>query len=136
MASRREARSNHFAAALLLSASYAAALDFEYCNKGCHYPVKVSGVEISPDPVVRGKPTTFKISASTVSDKNEETSTQSEVRREKITLKMTMFQDLVPGCNKVIGKALEKPRERLSVPQMEQDILKFLRDPRQTQFEF
>ncbi|KAI4971889.1 hypothetical protein ZWY2020_002803 [Hordeum vulgare] len=87
MASRREARSNHFAAALLLSASYAATVDFEYCNKGRHYPVKVSGVEISPNPVVRGKPTTFKISASTVL-------------------------------------------------RMEQDILKFLCDPRQTQFEF
>ncbi|KAE8786354.1 Splicing factor 3B subunit 4 [Hordeum vulgare] len=34
-------------------------------DKGRHYPVKVSGVEISPDPVVRGKPATFKISAST-----------------------------------------------------------------------
>ncbi|KAE8768303.1 60S ribosomal protein L10a-2 [Hordeum vulgare] len=58
------------------------------------------------------------------------------VRREKITLKMKMLQDLVPGCNKVIGKALEKPRERLSVLRMEQDILKFLREPGQTQFEF
>ncbi|CAM0952154.1 unnamed protein product [Alopecurus aequalis] len=28
------------------------------------------------------------------------------VRREKITLKMKFLQDLVPGCNKVIGKAL------------------------------
>ncbi|KAM3278672.1 hypothetical protein ACQJBY_046132 [Aegilops geniculata] len=53
------------AAALLLSASCAAAADFEYCNKGRHYPVKVSGVEIVPDPVVRGEPATFKISAST-----------------------------------------------------------------------
>ncbi|XP_044958042.1 R3H domain-containing protein 2-like [Hordeum vulgare subsp. vulgare] len=127
MASRREARSNHFAAALLLSASYAAAVDFEYCNKGRHYLVKVSSVEMSPDPVVRGKPATFKISAST---------DRWLVRREKITLKMKMLQDLVPGCNKVIGKALEKPRERLSLLRMEQDILKFLRDPRQTQFEF
>ncbi|KAI4973037.1 hypothetical protein ZWY2020_010468 [Hordeum vulgare] len=58
------------------------------------------------------------------------------VRREKITLKMKMLQDLVPGCNKVIGKALEKPRERLSVLRMEQDILKFLRESGQTQFEF
>ncbi|CAM0876697.1 unnamed protein product [Alopecurus aequalis] len=53
------------AAALLLSASSAAAAEFEYCNKGRHYPVKVSGVEIVPDPVVRGEPATFKISAST-----------------------------------------------------------------------
>ncbi|KAM0826876.1 hypothetical protein ACQ4PT_068571 [Festuca glaucescens] len=28
------------------------------------------------------------------------------VRREKITIKMKFLQDLVPGCNKVIGKAL------------------------------
>ncbi|KAE8801407.1 60S ribosomal protein L10a-2 [Hordeum vulgare] len=73
--------------ALLLSASRDAAVDFEYCNKGRHYPVKVSGMQISPDPVVRGKPATFKISASTVL-------------------------------------------------RMEQDILKFLRDPGQTQFKF
>ncbi|VAI37696.1 unnamed protein product [Triticum turgidum subsp. durum] len=53
------------AAALLLSASCAAAADFEYCKKGRHYPVKVRGVEIVPDPVVRGEPATFKISAST-----------------------------------------------------------------------
>ncbi|XP_044955018.1 R3H domain-containing protein 2-like [Hordeum vulgare subsp. vulgare] len=127
---------------LLLSASYAVAADFDYCSERSElsfrrqtipvltfeipriYPVKVSGMEISPDPVVRGKPATFKISAS------------MEVRREKITLKMKMLQGLVPGCNKVIGKALEKPRERLSVLRMEQDILKFLRDPGQTQFEF
>lgn len=30
-----------------------------------NYAVKVSGVEMSPDPVVRGKPATFSISAST-----------------------------------------------------------------------
>jgi hypothetical protein len=34
-------------------------------DKGRHYPVKVSSVEIIPDPVVRGQPATFKISAST-----------------------------------------------------------------------
>ncbi|KAE8770179.1 60S ribosomal protein L10a-2 [Hordeum vulgare] len=109
--------------ALLLSAFYAAAVDFEYCNKGRHYPVKVSGMEISPDPVVAASPPPSR-------------SPPPRVRREKITLKMKMLQDLVPGCNKVIGKALEKPRERLSVLRMEQDILKFLRDPGQTQFEF
>lgn len=55
------------AAALVLSASAStsSAADFEYCNKGRRYPVKVSGVEIVPDPVVRGQPATFKISAST-----------------------------------------------------------------------
>ncbi|XBH82270.1 hypothetical protein VPH35_070959 [Triticum aestivum] len=35
-----------------------------------------------------------------------------------------------------LREALEKPRERLQVLRMEQDILKFLRDPGQTQFEF
>lgn len=34
-------------------------------DKGKKYPVKVSGVEIVPDPVARGEPATFKISAST-----------------------------------------------------------------------
>ncbi|KAK1643588.1 hypothetical protein QYE76_061393 [Lolium multiflorum] len=53
------------AAALLLSASTSSAADFQYCNKGRRYPVKVSGVEIVPDPVVRGQPASFKISAST-----------------------------------------------------------------------
>ncbi|KAL6880576.1 hypothetical protein ACP4OV_012141 [Aristida adscensionis] len=51
------------AACLLLPP--ASATDFEYCNKGKKYPVKVSGVEIVPDPIARGKPAQFKISAST-----------------------------------------------------------------------
>ncbi|KAJ1293290.1 hypothetical protein BS78_01G056300 [Paspalum vaginatum] len=42
-----------------------AATTFEYCNKRRGYPVKVSGVEVAPDPVVRGQPATFKISAYT-----------------------------------------------------------------------
>ncbi|ONM10055.1 hypothetical protein ZEAMMB73_Zm00001d034370 [Zea mays] len=58
---------NLFAAALLLlllpSGSSATAV--EYCKKGWDYPVKVSSVEVVPDPVVRGQPATFKISAST-----------------------------------------------------------------------
>uniref|UniRef100_M8CA68 MD-2-related lipid-recognition domain-containing protein n=1 Tax=Aegilops tauschii TaxID=37682 RepID=M8CA68_AEGTA len=49
---------------LLLPAAYAFT-DVEYCNKGKNYPVKVSGVEIVPDPVERGVPATFKISATT-----------------------------------------------------------------------
>ncbi|KQK12840.1 putative phosphatidylglycerol/phosphatidylinositol transfer protein DDB_G0282179 [Brachypodium distachyon] len=53
------------AAALLLSASSATAADFGYCKKGRHYPVQVSSVEIVPEPIVRGEPATFKISAST-----------------------------------------------------------------------
>ncbi|TVU44698.1 hypothetical protein EJB05_04148 [Eragrostis curvula] len=55
------------AAALLLlllpSASVATAVD--YCKKGRDYLVKVTGVEVVPDPVVRGEPATFRIYAST-----------------------------------------------------------------------
>ncbi|XP_015690250.1 MD-2-related lipid-recognition protein ROSY1-like [Oryza brachyantha] len=55
------------AAALLvvLLPAPAAATDVEYCKQGRDYPVKVSGVEIVPDPVISGQPATFKISAST-----------------------------------------------------------------------
>ncbi|XP_062190096.1 phosphatidylglycerol/phosphatidylinositol transfer protein-like [Phragmites australis] len=42
-----------------------AATSVEYCNKGKNYPVKVSGVEIVPDPVVPGQLATFNISAFT-----------------------------------------------------------------------
>lgn len=34
-----------------------------FVDKKADYAVKVSGVEISPDPVESGKPATFKISA-------------------------------------------------------------------------
>lgn len=44
--------------------------------------------------------------------------------------------DLVAQVDQFLREALEKPRERLSVLRMEQDILKFIHDPRQTQFEF
>ncbi|KAL6656509.1 hypothetical protein ACP70R_007335 [Stipagrostis hirtigluma subsp. patula] len=44
--------------------------------------------------------------------------------------------DPVAQVDQFLREALEKPRERLSVLRMEQDILKFIRDPRQTQFEF
>ncbi|KAK4255308.1 hypothetical protein QN277_008322 [Acacia crassicarpa] len=50
---------------LLLSSSHAQARRVKYCDKDQNYAVKVSGVDILPDPVVRGKPATFKISAST-----------------------------------------------------------------------
>ncbi|KAF5744929.1 phosphatidylglycerol/phosphatidylinositol transfer protein [Tripterygium wilfordii] len=39
-----------------------------YCDKKGNYAVKVSGVEISPDPVARGEPATFEISAKTGQD--------------------------------------------------------------------
>ncbi|KAL5206855.1 hypothetical protein ABZP36_035064 [Zizania latifolia] len=44
--------------------------------------------------------------------------------------------DSVDQLDQFLREALEKPRERLSVLRMEQDILKFIHDPRQTQFEF
>ncbi|XP_072957272.1 MD-2-related lipid-recognition protein ROSY1-like [Typha angustifolia] len=52
-------------ASSLLFLSTAIATSVEYCKKGADYPVKVSGVEISPNPVARGEPATFTISAST-----------------------------------------------------------------------
>ncbi|XWS43324.1 hypothetical protein CRYUN_Cryun16bG0093100 [Craigia yunnanensis] len=39
--------------------------DVNYCDKKAEYDVKVQGVEISPDPIARGKPATFSISATT-----------------------------------------------------------------------
>uniref|UniRef100_A0A2N9H592 MD-2-related lipid-recognition domain-containing protein n=1 Tax=Fagus sylvatica TaxID=28930 RepID=A0A2N9H592_FAGSY len=55
---------------LLFSALYLVLLptqatDVKYCDKKGNYAVKVNGVEISPNPVVSGKPATFNISAST-----------------------------------------------------------------------
>ncbi|XP_061338228.1 uncharacterized protein LOC133285083 [Gastrolobium bilobum] len=47
----------------LLFSSHAQAL--KYCDKNANYAVKVSGVQILPDPVVRGEPFTFKIAAYT-----------------------------------------------------------------------
>ncbi|KAK6942517.1 MD-2-related lipid-recognition domain [Dillenia turbinata] len=50
---------------LLLLASSTLAVNVDYCDKSASYDVKVQGVEISPNPVARGKPATFSISAST-----------------------------------------------------------------------
>ncbi|KAL6966701.1 hypothetical protein U1Q18_032491 [Sarracenia purpurea var. burkii] len=41
------------------------ARDIKYCNKKANYVVKVDDVDISPDPVVTGEPTTFTIKALT-----------------------------------------------------------------------
>uniref|UniRef100_A0A0E0KJX7 MD-2-related lipid-recognition domain-containing protein n=1 Tax=Oryza punctata TaxID=4537 RepID=A0A0E0KJX7_ORYPU len=67
MASDRRRFPFFLTAALLpfLFLASAAATDVEYCRQGRDYPVKVSEVEIVPDPVVSGQPATFKISAST-----------------------------------------------------------------------
>ncbi|GMH22982.1 hypothetical protein Nepgr_024825 [Nepenthes gracilis] len=39
--------------------------EIRYCDKTADYDVKVHEVEISPDPIARGQPATFNISAST-----------------------------------------------------------------------
>ncbi|XP_043722615.1 putative phosphatidylglycerol/phosphatidylinositol transfer protein DDB_G0282179 [Telopea speciosissima] len=51
-----------FAAFLLIPSIQAT--EVHYCDRKGHYAVAVSEVEISPDPVVRGKPATFSIMAS------------------------------------------------------------------------
>ncbi|KAJ6834820.1 phosphatidylglycerol/phosphatidylinositol transfer protein-like [Iris pallida] len=54
--------------AFLLLLSLAQATSFEYCNKRAKYPVRISGVSISPEPVQGGKPAQFNISATTGDD--------------------------------------------------------------------
>ncbi|KAL9247053.1 hypothetical protein vseg_020524 [Gypsophila vaccaria] len=41
------------------------ATDVRYCDKYADYDVKVRAVEITPNPIVRGQPATFTLSAST-----------------------------------------------------------------------
>ncbi|PKI42960.1 putative phosphatidylglycerol/phosphatidylinositol transfer protein DDB_G0282179 [Punica granatum] len=56
---------NRVLLALCLIVPLARATTVSYCDKKTEYDVKVSGVEISPYPVARGKAATFSISAST-----------------------------------------------------------------------
>ncbi|KAK9068536.1 hypothetical protein SSX86_012651 [Deinandra increscens subsp. villosa] len=61
-------RSNLFIALLYflsVTAPSIHATDFKYCNKKKDYAVTISGVEISPDPITKGKETSFIISAFT-----------------------------------------------------------------------
>ncbi|XP_019413099.1 PREDICTED: putative phosphatidylglycerol/phosphatidylinositol transfer protein DDB_G0282179 [Lupinus angustifolius] len=54
-----------FLSILFLSSFLAQAkVTFKYCDQKGNYAVKVSGIEISPNPVVSGEPANFKISAS------------------------------------------------------------------------
>ncbi|KAL6008041.1 hypothetical protein ACLOJK_033547 [Asimina triloba] len=73
MATAAAAFSNVFSlalfAALLLSPSVLAT-PVKYCEKDNDYEVKVSGVDISPFPIVRSRRTTFSLSASTASPEN------------------------------------------------------------------
>ncbi|KAF7818869.1 putative phosphatidylglycerol/phosphatidylinositol transfer protein [Senna tora] len=41
------------------------ATDVQYCDKKTDYDVKVRGIEISPNPIARGQPAKFSISATT-----------------------------------------------------------------------
>ncbi|KAM3738094.1 hypothetical protein ACB098_09G107700 [Castanea mollissima] len=50
---------------MIVSFSLATTTDVKYCDKKADYDVKVSGVEIVPYPIARGKTATFSISAST-----------------------------------------------------------------------
>ncbi|KAL8129454.1 hypothetical protein V2J09_018609 [Rumex salicifolius] len=63
------ASTSKFVLSLLLSLSFLAHLsvadEVRYCDKKGDYDIKVTGVEISPNPVARGQPATFSISAST-----------------------------------------------------------------------
>ncbi|PWZ37062.1 Casein kinase 1-like protein 1 [Zea mays] len=45
-------------------------------------------------------------------------------------------EGLVAQVDQFLREALEKPRERLSVLRMEQEILKFIHDPSRTEYEF
>ncbi|XVF07505.1 hypothetical protein REPUB_Repub06bG0144800 [Reevesia pubescens] len=61
---------NRFIASLLLLSlclvvPLTVANDVTYCDQKAEYDVKVQGVEISPNPVARGKPATFSIAATT-----------------------------------------------------------------------
>lgn len=47
-----------------------------------------------------------------------------------------VLEDAVSQVDGFLREALEKPRERLSILRMEQDVVKFIRDPTQQQLEF
>ncbi|CAH2054003.1 unnamed protein product, partial [Thlaspi arvense] len=49
----------------LLVSTIVRATDVKYCDSNQDYEVKVQGVDISPNPIARGEPATFSISANT-----------------------------------------------------------------------
>ncbi|CAL9184082.1 phosphatidylglycerol/phosphatidylinositol transfer protein-like [Musa acuminata AAA Group] len=59
------------AATCLLLACPVHTNQIEYCDKKASYQVTVKGVEINPNPIARGQPATFKISAITGGDINK-----------------------------------------------------------------
>ncbi|MQL91675.1 hypothetical protein Taro_024292 [Colocasia esculenta] len=68
MQGRPSARTISFLVACFLLFLTVAATPVHYCDKQADYAVKVREVVIKPDPVVRGKPATFSISAVTKDD--------------------------------------------------------------------
>ncbi|KAL2503259.1 MD-2-related lipid recognition domain-containing protein/ML domain-containing protein [Forsythia ovata] len=70
-----------FSLCLIMPFTSAKSTEVHYCNKKANYPVKVSGVEIDPYPVSRGKNTTFSISAST----------EKPISGGKLTIDVTYF---------------------------------------------
>ncbi|KAH0907811.1 hypothetical protein HID58_039638 [Brassica napus] len=50
---------------LLVFSTIARATDVQYCEENAEYEVKVKEVNISPNPIARGEPATFTISATT-----------------------------------------------------------------------
>ncbi|PIM97353.1 putative protein, contains ML domain [Handroanthus impetiginosus] len=52
-----------FTLCLLVPLISSKSIDVEYCDENADYAVKVSGVEISPYPVSRGKKTTYSVAA-------------------------------------------------------------------------
>ncbi|XP_068650344.1 uncharacterized protein [Aristolochia californica] len=50
---------------LLVLLPWAQATRVQYCDHNPDYEVEVTGVDISPEPVIRGKPATFSVSATT-----------------------------------------------------------------------
>ncbi|GMY14408.1 putative phosphatidylglycerol/ phosphatidylinositol transfer protein DDB_G0282179 [Fagus crenata] len=50
---------------LCLVVPFTLATEVKYCDRKADYDVKVNGIEINPNPIARGKPATFSISATT-----------------------------------------------------------------------
>ncbi|KEH41864.1 putative ML domain, phosphatidylinositol/phosphatidylglycerol transfer protein [Medicago truncatula] len=54
-----------FFSTLFLLQAFTDATDVHYCDKKASYDIEVKEVQISPDPIARGRPATFTISATT-----------------------------------------------------------------------
>ncbi|WVZ60811.1 hypothetical protein U9M48_010787 [Paspalum notatum var. saurae] len=123
------------AAMLFLFPSGSTATTFEYCNKRRDYPVKVIDVEVVPDPVVRGQPATFNISAYTELmgrsrlDANHQGMSMHQrlevKKRQKV--KRRLFLQLVPSSLSAWTWCLASERSGLLKEKDEGAIIKELR---------